>query len=203
MTLIQIPIDHFHFFGNEIPKTRFSSWCEGVLNTSGARPTPAKCAYPPARPAKCAFPNLLVVCFVWLQDSGHLQVFPDCSLFFYFMLFYLYIYYFYAPEDIQFGEKLSNHPIKPHFRPLLGRFVTTFRSPRFPVFCSSHAPPCFCLTTQTNPFPAQIIVLSKSYMPIFSRPLSLIFSSRPSADFYAFFLYVSRISCSLRRWWWW
>ena len=38
--------------------------CEGVLNTGGARPAPAKFAYPPARPAKCAFPSLLVVCFV-------------------------------------------------------------------------------------------------------------------------------------------
>ncbi len=36
-----------------------------VLNTGGACPAPAKCAYPPAWPAKCAFPSLLVV-FVWL-----------------------------------------------------------------------------------------------------------------------------------------
>ena len=27
MTLIQIPIDHFHVFGNEIPKTQFSNFC--------------------------------------------------------------------------------------------------------------------------------------------------------------------------------
>ena len=59
---------------------------------------------------------------------------------------YIYIYYFYAPEDIQFGEKLWNHPIKPHFRPLLGHFVTTFRSPRFPFFSSPRAPPSFFLT---------------------------------------------------------
>ena len=62
------------------------------------------------------------------------------------MLFYLYIYYFYAPEDIQFGKKLSNHPIKPHFRPLLGRFVAVFRSPHFLVFRSSRVPPSFFLT---------------------------------------------------------
>ena len=46
----------------------------------------------------------------------------------------------------------------------------------------------FSSHTQTNPFPAQIIVLSKSDIPISSRPLSLLlFSSRPPADFYVTF----------------
>ena len=65
-------------------------------------------------------------------------------LFLYFLPFYLYINYFYAPEDIQFGEKLSNHPIKPHFRPLLGRFVTTFLiPPAFSVFVFLPRAPLF------------------------------------------------------------
>ena len=67
------PIYGVYLAGGFAPRTplwrlrRASCWCEGVLNTGGARPAPAKCAYPPARPAKCAFPSLLVVLFsVWL-----------------------------------------------------------------------------------------------------------------------------------------
>ena len=80
------------------------------------------------------------------MKPSHLQIFTIFFSFFYFLQFYLYIYYFYAPEDIQFGKKLSNHPIKPHFRPLLGRFVAVFRSPHFLVFRSSRVPPSFFLT---------------------------------------------------------
>ena len=51
-----------------------------VLNTGGACPAPAKCAYPPARPAKCAFPSLLVV-FVWLLYTKNQRPAPPVNMF--------------------------------------------------------------------------------------------------------------------------
>ena len=84
----------------------------------------------------------------WAQGPtmGTCNIFRIFYVFFYLLVFYLYIYYFYAPEDIQSGKKLSNHAIKDHFRPLLGRFVAVFRSPHFLVFRSSRVPPSFFLT---------------------------------------------------------
>ena len=78
---------------------------------------------------------------------------PDFFSFFYWLCFYLYIYYFYPPDDIQFGKKLLNHPIKPHFRPLLARFVAVFRCPHFLVFRSSRVPPSFFLTRPDQSVP--------------------------------------------------
>ena len=69
---VENPLYGVYLVGGFAPRTplwrlrRASCWCEGVLNTGGARPAPAKCAYPPARPAKCAFPSLLVVLFCFV-----------------------------------------------------------------------------------------------------------------------------------------